>query len=73
MFWIEFESRVRETNMSAHQGRYSYVIVGAGIIGSALAYALATEERRVLLIERDFSEPGNLSIEGGSRMRSNAN
>lgn len=43
---------------AVEKGRYSYIIVGAGIIGSALAYAIATEERKVLLIERDFSEPG---------------
>jgi 2-polyprenyl-6-methoxyphenol hydroxylase-like FAD-dependent oxidoreductase len=40
--------------------KYSIIIVGAGIAGNALAYALAMQhpERKVLLLERSLSEPG---------------
>ncbi|XP_056176592.1 squalene monooxygenase SE1-like [Syzygium oleosum] len=36
------------------------VIVGAGVVGSALAYALGKEGRRVHVIERDLSEPDRI-------------
>ena len=33
------------------------IVVGAGIAGSALAFKLGSEGRRVLLLERDLTEP----------------
>ncbi|OQV16417.1 Squalene monooxygenase [Hypsibius exemplaris] len=51
--------------------RPEVVIVGSGIVGSALAYALAREGRHVTVIERDLSEPdrivGELLQPGGVR------
>ena len=47
------------------------IIVGAGILGCALAVALGKQGRRVVLIERDLSEPdrivGELLQPGGVR------
>ncbi|XP_010553770.1 PREDICTED: squalene epoxidase 5-like [Tarenaya hassleriana] len=40
------------------------IIVGAGVAGSALAYALAKDGRRVHVIERDLREPERLMGEG---------
>ena len=39
---------------------YEVIVVGAGILGSALAATLARQGRDVLLIERDFSEPDRI-------------
>ncbi|EPS67087.1 squalene monooxygenase 1, partial [Genlisea aurea] len=36
------------------------IIVGAGVAGSALAYALGKEGRKVLVIERDLTEPDRI-------------
>lgn len=36
------------------------IIVGAGVAGSALAYTLGKQGRRVLLLERDVSEPDRI-------------
>jgi squalene monooxygenase len=45
------------------------IVVGAGVAGASLAYALGVEGRRVLLLERDLSEPvrivGELLQPGG--------
>ncbi|KAJ3368532.1 Squalene epoxidase [Allomyces arbusculus] len=45
------------------------IVVGGGVAGSALAYALAEDGRKVLLLERDLSEPdrivGELMQPGG--------
>lgn len=45
------------------------IIIGAGVAGSSLAYALGKEGRKVLLLERDLSEPvrivGELLQPGG--------
>ncbi|KAJ3226300.1 Squalene epoxidase [Clydaea vesicula] len=50
-------------------GSYDVIIVGSGVIGSALAIAFANQGRKVLLIERDWSEPdrivGELMQPGG--------
>jgi squalene monooxygenase len=47
------------------------IIVGAGILGCALAVALGNQGRRIVLIERDLSEPdrivGELLQPGGVR------
>ncbi|KAH7884061.1 squalene epoxidase-domain-containing protein [Phlebopus sp. FC_14] len=48
------------------QGRYDIIIVGAGVAGSALAYALSTAARsrasstRIALLERSLSEPDRI-------------
>ncbi|CAG8438582.1 8709_t:CDS:10 [Ambispora leptoticha] len=39
---------------------YDLIIVGAGILGCAAAVAFARQERKVLLIERDLSEPDRI-------------
>ncbi|KAG0129019.1 squalene epoxidase-domain-containing protein [Tuber indicum] len=39
---------------------YDVAIVGAGIIGCSLAFALGEQGRRVLLLERDLSEPDRI-------------
>ncbi len=39
---------------------YQVIIVGAGVLGSALAATLARQGRDVLLIERDYSEPDRI-------------
>ena len=47
------------------------VVVGAGVVGAALAYSLGTSGRKVALLERDFDEPdrivGELLQPGGVR------
>jgi len=47
------------------------VIVGAGVLGSALAAVLAQDGRRVMVVERDLKEPdrivGELLQPGGFR------
>ncbi|SNX82039.1 related to squalene monooxygenase [Melanopsichium pennsylvanicum] len=58
------------TNTSA-TGKPDIVVVGAGIVGSALAYSLGKSGRKVALLERDFDEPdrivGELLQPGGVR------
>lgn len=50
---------------------HDVIVVGAGIVGSALAFSLGRSGRRVLLLERDLSEPdrivGELLQPGGVR------
>lgn len=48
--------------MADHQeGKvYDLAIVGAGILGCALAVAFGNQGRSVLLIERDLSEPNRI-------------
>jgi squalene monooxygenase len=36
------------------------IIIGAGIAGCALAYSLANQGRRILLVERDLSQPDRI-------------
>lgn len=47
------------------------VIVGAGVLGSAMATVLARDGRRVIVVERDLKEPdrivGELLQPGGYR------
>ncbi len=38
--------------------QHDVIIVGAGVVGSALGYALGKHGRRVLVVERDLNEPG---------------
>lgn len=48
---------------------YDLIIVGAGVVGTAAAKAFAEDGRKVLLLERDLSEPdrivGELMQPGG--------
>lgn len=48
---------------------YDMIIVGAGVVGSAAAKAFGEDGRKVLLLERDLSEPdrivGELMQPGG--------
>lgn len=50
---------------------YDVIIVGAGVVGPPLSVALARQGRRVLVVERDLSEPnrivGELLQPGGVR------
>lgn len=39
---------------------YDLIIVGAGIVGCAAARAFGSDGRRVLLLERDLSEPDRI-------------
>jgi squalene monooxygenase len=41
---------------------YDIIVVGAGICGSALGFALGKQGRKVLVIERDLKEPGYLIV-----------
>jgi squalene monooxygenase len=50
---------VVSTVLSAYE-ETEVVVVGAGIAGSALAHALGTDGRRVVLIERDLREPNRI-------------
>lgn len=53
--WI-MESRDRDTM----KREFDAIVVGAGVLGSALATTLARQGRDVLLIERDYSEPDRI-------------
>ncbi|KAL0725750.1 hypothetical protein Bca4012_040349 [Brassica carinata] len=59
--YIRRKKTTKLTNTAAGQQRRDggpdVIIVGAGVGGSALAYALAKDGRRVHVIERDMSEP----------------
>ncbi|SCZ96454.1 BZ3500_MvSof-1268-A1-R1_Chr8-2g10203 [Microbotryum saponariae] len=44
----------------ASQSPYDIAIIGAGIIGSALAYSLSESGRSILLLERDLVEPDRI-------------
>lgn len=39
---------------------YDVIVVGAGVTGASLAYALGKQGKRVLVIERDLSEPDRI-------------
>ncbi|CAJ1973495.1 unnamed protein product [Sphenostylis stenocarpa] len=49
-----------ECRSSNRDGEVDVLIVGAGVAGSALAYTLGKDGRRVLVIERDLSEPDRI-------------
>ena len=55
----------------ANSAKAEIIVVGSGIVGSALAYSLAKSGRKVALFERDFDEPdrivGELLQPGGVR------
>lgn len=44
----------------ASKSTYDVVIIGSGILGSTMATSLALSGRRVLLVERDLSEPDRI-------------
>ena len=47
-----------ESTLSSEE--YDIIIVGAGIVGCAAAKAFGTDGRKVLLLERDLSEPDRI-------------
>ncbi|KAI8978382.1 squalene epoxidase-domain-containing protein [Pilobolus umbonatus] len=55
--------------MTAHPFQYDLIVVGAGVVGCAAAKAFGEDGRKVLLLERDLSEPdrivGELMQPGG--------
>ncbi|KAL5857909.1 hypothetical protein ACOSQ3_005367 [Xanthoceras sorbifolium] len=55
-----FQSSDNEACPSDFGGNEDIIIVGAGVAGSALAYTLAKDGRRVRMIERDLSEPDRI-------------
>ncbi|PWN27887.1 SE-domain-containing protein [Jaminaea rosea] len=46
-----------EPDLTRH---FDFTIVGAGVVGSALAYSLARSGRSVVLVERDLSHPDRI-------------
>ncbi|KAL4181687.1 hypothetical protein AMTRI_Chr12g272350 [Amborella trichopoda] len=58
-----FRPGVRETENGSFQAKDAstdVIIVGAGVAGSALAYTLGKDGRRVQVIERDLTEPDRI-------------
>eukprot|EP01135_Chromosphaera_perkinsii_P002472 Nk52_evm78s223 gene=Nk52_evmTU78s223 len=66
-----FGRRKRTPKVPVQSDGTDVVIVGAGVAGCAMAYALAKDGRNVVVIERDLSEPdrivGELLQPGGLR------
>jgi len=70
MLWTRFAARVSvidrpkgsqcKTCCSNVHADYDVVIVGAGVAGSALGFALGKQGRKVLIIERDLKEPDRI-------------
>mmetsp|Transcript_16882 Transcript_16882/g.50495 ORF Transcript_16882/g.50495 Transcript_16882/m.50495 type:complete len:540 (+) Transcript_16882:48-1667(+) len=61
---VSAESEVRAAPLahSALSGPYDadIIIVGAGVVGSAMAFRMGQSGRRVLLLERDLGEPNRI-------------
>ncbi|KAG5383118.1 hypothetical protein IGI04_034588 [Brassica rapa subsp. trilocularis] len=53
-------STVGSLNVSVGDTVSDVIVVGAGVAGSALAYTLGKDNRRVHVIERDLSEPDRI-------------
>lgn len=53
-------SSLELTKRQRRENSYDVVIVGAGILGCALASAFGKQGRHVLLLERDLSEPDRI-------------
>ncbi|WRT67590.1 uncharacterized protein IL334_004562 [Kwoniella shivajii] len=47
-------------HVSLHSLEPEIIIIGAGVIGCALAYSLSQSGRKVVLLERDLSEPDRI-------------
>ncbi|XP_022724947.1 squalene monooxygenase-like [Durio zibethinus] len=58
------ENCVKETGNREVVGTTDIIIVGAGVAGAALAYALGKDGRRVRVIERDLNAPDTIAGEG---------
>ncbi|KAJ1653586.1 Squalene epoxidase [Dispira simplex] len=54
----------RDSNIVHYTGspifEYDVIVVGGGVAGAALAYALGTNSRKVLMVERDLSQPDRI-------------
>ncbi|OMO92138.1 Aromatic-ring hydroxylase-like protein [Corchorus olitorius] len=61
---IPMEKCVSENGNCVAAGSTDIIIVGAGVAGAALAYALGKDGRRVHLIERDLNPPDRIAGEG---------
>ncbi|XP_056167755.1 squalene monooxygenase SE1-like [Syzygium oleosum] len=55
-------TRDKESRSANESGRgdFDVIVVGAGVAGSALAYTLGKDGRRVRVIERDLTEPDRI-------------
>ncbi|OMO92137.1 FAD dependent oxidoreductase [Corchorus olitorius] len=62
LFWVG-ENCVTKTEDGVDAGSTDIIIVGAGVAGAALAYALGKDGRRVHLIERDMNPPDRIAGE----------
>ena len=49
-----------EENLVKEEDSADVVIIGAGIVGAALAHSLGNQGKRVVLIERDMTEPNRI-------------
>ncbi|CAG8607158.1 12262_t:CDS:10, partial [Acaulospora morrowiae] len=56
----DYSSEILITKSSDLAQEYELIVVGAGIVGCATAFAFGKQGRRVLLIERDMSEPDRI-------------
>ncbi|BGP20980.1 hypothetical protein JCM10213_000193 [Rhodosporidiobolus nylandii] len=55
------DNRIPSANaQAASQEKYDIALIGSGILGSALAFSLGHSGRKVLLLERDLSEPDRI-------------
>jgi len=45
---------------TAKKGTYDVIVIGAGVVGPAIATALARQGRKVLIVERDWSKPDRI-------------
>ncbi|XP_031376177.1 squalene monooxygenase SE1-like [Punica granatum] len=53
-------TKIQRDGLVAGEGGADVIIVGAGVVGSSLAYALGKDGQRVHLLERDLSEPDRI-------------
>eukprot|EP00882_Tetradesmus_deserticola_P008468 GHRQ01008931.1.p1 GENE.GHRQ01008931.1~~GHRQ01008931.1.p1 ORF type:complete len:269 (+),score=81.44 GHRQ01008931.1:213-1019(+) len=69
---MQFPAIPSNDNYSVDPEVWDVIVVGAGVAGAALAYRQGRDNRRVLLLERDFSQPdrivGELLQPGGYLM-----
>lgn len=55
-----FQSKEIQPDQVENNAQFDVIIVGAGIAGSSLAKTLGDDGRKVLLIERDLTEPDRI-------------